>query len=189
MDGTIEEVRAKLNELASERFAISVRLDEANRRHAGTKALMDESHAKLVAQIEAEGRAIDDQIVPIIQARRVELILPDKQSFLIMLAKFQFSRYHPRTEVLDVKAIMAIARSKGFVKKIAKVSVKWNFNQEKFFAWLAKNPKFKALVDPYLKVHPGGETLHLSPNSGYTVAYSGKRISPPSIKIHQDPQS
>jgi phage host-nuclease inhibitor protein Gam len=189
MDGTIEQVRAELNELANKRFAVQVRLDAVNRRHSATKALMDESHAKLVAEIEAEGRAIDDQIVPLIQARRDELILPEKQSFLITLARFQFRKVDPRTEVVDAKAIMAIARSKGFVRKIAKASVKWNFNQEKFFAWLAKNQKLRTLVDQFLKDHPGGETLHMSPNTGYTVAYSGTRISPPSIKIHLDTQS
>ena len=183
MDDANTEVIEKLNELAEQRFLVELRRNDANQKHKAAVATLETKHQQTLAGFEGEIKALDTQIANLIKQHRKELIKAGKKSFVIMSATFQLRKFGEKTEVKDAKAIMDVARKLGIVRRIAKLTMSWKFNQAKFFAWLDEHGELRSKFEDHLEVKDAGESLTMAPNSNYTVHHDSKRISPPSISI------
>lgn len=184
MSNANPEVIDLLNQLAEDRFALKLRMDAEDQAFKDAKARLEADHTDKKAAMEARAVEIDQQIQQLIQEHRANLIARGKQSFAIMRAKFQLRKSGEKTKVADANGVMKVAKRFGVVKAIAEPpSRKWKLDSQKFLKWLESHGEMRRLFEPYLTIVPEMESLHMSPNTNYTIYHDGKRISPPSITI------
>jgi len=173
----------QINELAIEHFKQQAELEAANTAFEEAQKAANAAHSALIGPIQGKINELNAKLDALIKSHRTELIKEGRQSFVTMVAKFQFHRTHPDPKVTDPKAVMKIARDKGIVRKIAKLMYFWKFNSDKFFAWLSKNEELRSLFEQYIDQPEDSESLSMQLNGAYPVFYDDTRISPHSIKI------
>lgn len=182
MSDTNTKVIEDLNGLAERRFFVEVRREIAIRAYKAEVAVLNAEQENVMADLNSEAKQLDEQITQLIQPNRNNLIERDKQSFVIMRAKFQFRKPSGKTKITDASGIMDVARKLGVVRKIAKPSYSWKLNQPKFFGWLEKHGEMRKHFEEYLD-DTSTESLTMQPNGNYTVHHDSKRVSPPSVSI------
>ncbi len=175
---------AQLNRLAERRFRVEVQVKKATEKHDAMVAALNARHAARLEKFSEQSQRIDSQIWQLITEYKSSLFQGVKRSFATMLASFQLRTAKAHTIVVDKAGIMRIARQHGLVRHVAKPPKHgWVFDQHKFLDWLEKHPEERELFDEYVDYIEDDETLTIKPNTGYTVDYDGKRISPPSTSV------
>lgn len=171
-----------LNGLAQKRFELEIRLQEMTTQFETEEAQLAARHEQELAAINHMIAQLDLEISGQILSHRSDLIAQGKQSFATLIAKFQFRKGSGKMKIVDRKAVMALARELGVIRKVASAKYEWRLNLDKFSTWLAKNGELRSQFEPFLD-YADDESLTMQPNGTYVVHHGKKRISPPSISI------
>lgn len=179
------EVVNQINEWALELLKQRAALKDENDTFEAEQNAANVAHDAIIGPIQVKINELNAKLDALIQEHRAELIKEGRQSFVTMVVKFQFHRTHPKPKVTNPKAVMAIARARGIVRKIAKLVSLWKFDADKFFAWLAKNEELRSLFDEYIDDTEENESLSMQLNGAYPVFHDGARLSSESITIRE----
>lgn len=171
-DDIDQELLDQLNRLVRVRYKIATEHAEENRRHM----MADE-------QISAHEATIDKSIWKLIDQHRDELLAGDTRSFVTYLARFQLRKVPGRQSVTDSKAVMAIARGLGIVRRIATPPKNtWRFNSKLFFEWLEQHGEQRGFFDEFIEETTDDDSLSIKLNEGHNVEFS-HRLTPGSITV------
>lgn len=159
------------------------RLTRATIASRRSKRLLLPRHNDQIKSIQEEIEAVDAELLAHINAHRSEFIAAERKSFATMIATFQFRKVTSKLKVVDADGLMTTARRLGIVRKIARLSVLWKLDREKFTAWLNAHGEHLEDFADFIDGSEDSESLTIKPNSTHTVFHDKKRISPPSITI------
>lgn len=174
----------RLNWRFDRRFRLELNIKRENERYDAQEATRQRRHAARLQKLSERVAKLDGEILADVDAHGVELIPPGRRSFATMNGKIQLRTIPEHIVILDKKAIMKKAAALGVIRQIADPPRGgWRLNTSKLLAWLDRNGKNREKFADDIMVIPEHESVTLQPNTGYTVEYSGKRLSPPSITL------
>lgn len=176
-------VIAEINEVTTERLILAAREDEIVQRTKRAVQALELSASVELTKLHKQIAPVDARLWELLQQHRSTLIAPSKQSFITMIAKFQFKKKYGKEKITDPDAIMDVARTLGVVMQIADPPGGWRFNATKFWAWLGQRGDMREHFAGLLEKEADSEGLTISPNSNYTVMHDHERVSPPSVSI------
>ena len=168
--------------LAEERFHLEVQREDLIKTFKTEEAELKKRFAQDIAPVEDRISQLDAELIHRINDNRDRLIARGKQSFVTLVARFQFKKSTITDKVQDTSGVMEVARRLGVVRQIADPIRGYKLNRRKFGAWLKAHPEHREAFDEYLELQ-SGESLTMQPNSTYTVKHDSQRVSPPSISI------
>lgn len=178
------ELVTAVNQPIERLFRAEVRQKDLDQQLKDAIAVLIAKHAATSAEITQEIESAGAELKQVIKDNRPRLFERGKKSFATMIAIIQLRDVPARLNITDAKLIMSIARRLGVVKKIAKLSIEWKFNADKFRAWLDQHDEYRDEFVDAIEDVAAYESLTLKPNNTHLVYYDGKRISPPPITVH-----
>lgn len=174
------ELIAEINELAAERLRLEAWLEAEN--SAFNKTQLDASvvHDAVISPIKQAIGDVDAKLWRLIVAHEESLISGKLKSFTTIVAKFNFRTPEKKMKVTNKKAVITLARALRVLRKMAKMKVTWELDEDKFFAALPKLPApMRKKFDPFIATVGGEEnrTLRVTQNATYPVTHDDTRLT------------